>query len=145
MLKKEYSSFQVYIFLTILEEEWEVISKEAKDLISKMLKYDPKLRYSAEECLKHGWFKTNENSKNNVPLSKTTIENMRQFKRENKLEQATITFIITQMVTKEERNQLLAQFQSWDKDGNGVLSKDEIFDGYKQLYGDFQAKEQVVS
>lgn len=45
-----------------------------------MLKYDPKLRFSAEECLKHNWFKVNENSKNLQPLSKTCIENMKQFK-----------------------------------------------------------------
>ena len=65
---------------TCLEEEWENISKEAKDLISKMLKYDSKLRLSASECLTHTWFKLNENIKNVVPLSKTTIENMKNFK-----------------------------------------------------------------
>jgi len=45
-----------------------------------MLKYDPKLRLSAGECLTHTWFKINENLKNISPLSKTTIENMRNFK-----------------------------------------------------------------
>jgi len=45
-----------------------------------MLKYDPKLRLSASECLSHIWFKINENNTNNVPLSKITIENMRSFK-----------------------------------------------------------------
>lgn len=133
------------IIFNFLEEEWELISREAKDLISKMLKYDPKLRYSTEECLKHNWFKTNESSnKFSTTLSATTIENMRKFKKENKLEQATITFIVTQIVSKEERNQLLSQFQSWDKDGNGVLSKDEIFEGFTKLYGDLKAKEEVV-
>ena len=48
-----------------------------------MLKYDPKLRYSPTECLAHPWFKTNENKKNCVPLSKTTIENMKSFKVTN--------------------------------------------------------------
>jgi serine/threonine protein kinase len=47
-----------------------------------MLKYDPKLRYSANECLAHPWFKTHENKKA-VPLNKATIENMRQFKVNN--------------------------------------------------------------
>ena len=45
-----------------------------------MLKYDPKLRFSAEDCLKHSWFKVNEDSKNTVPISKGAIENMRKFK-----------------------------------------------------------------
>ncbi len=118
-----------------------------------MLKYDPKLRYSAEECLKHNWFKINENIKNQAPLSKSCIENMKQFKvkclliskKESKLEQATITFIITQVVSKEERNPLLSQFQSWDKDGNGVLCRKEIIDGYRTLYGDLHSEEEIVS
>lgn len=45
-----------------------------------MLKYDPKLRLSATECLTHTWFKLNENANHIVPLSKTTIENMKIFK-----------------------------------------------------------------
>jgi calcium-dependent protein kinase len=55
-----------------------------------------------------------------------------------------VAFIVSQLVSKEERNQLLYQFQSWDKNGDGVLSKDEIFEGYCKLYGDVQAKETVV-
>ncbi len=73
-------STQVNNITNLLEEEWETISKEAKDLISKMLKYDPKLRLLAEESLQHVWFKRFENSKNNAPLSKTIIENMKNFK-----------------------------------------------------------------
>jgi calcium-dependent protein kinase len=61
------------------KEEWDGISKEGKDLISKMLKYDPRLRLSAGECLGHNWFKTNE-LKSNAALSKTFIENMKAFK-----------------------------------------------------------------
>jgi len=45
-----------------------------------MLKYDTKMRLSATECLGHSWFKNNENPKNTVPLSKSTIENMKSFK-----------------------------------------------------------------
>ncbi len=48
------------------------------------------------------------------------------------------------MVSKEERNQLLSQFQSWDKDGNGVLSRKEIYEGYKELYGEAIGEVQMV-
>ena len=37
-------------------EEWGVISKEAKDLITKMLTYEPSKRISAKEVLLHPWF-----------------------------------------------------------------------------------------
>ena len=34
---------------------WKKISKDAKDLISKMLVVDPTVRWSASECLMHPW------------------------------------------------------------------------------------------
>lgn len=55
-----------------------------------------------------------------------------------------MSFIVNQLVSKEEKNQLLAQFQSWDKNGDGVLSKEEIFEGYKTLFGELKAKEDIV-
>lgn len=36
---------------------WKSISKEAKDLISKLLVADPKKRYTCEEAINHPWFK----------------------------------------------------------------------------------------
>jgi calcium-dependent protein kinase len=62
-----------------------------------------------------------------------------------KLEQAAISYIVNQLVSKEERNKLLKQFQDWDANGDGVLSRDEILQGYKQLYGEVVANEEVVS
>ena len=47
-------------------------------------------------------------------------------------------------MSKEERNLLLGQFQAWDKNGDGVLSKEEIFEGYKSLVGEVKAKEESV-
>ena len=40
------------------EEEWSVITEEGKDLIKKMLTYDPKKRLSASQVLSHPWFST---------------------------------------------------------------------------------------
>ena len=41
------------------KEEWDVVSDVAKDLIKKMLTYDPKKRVSALDCLAHDFFKQN--------------------------------------------------------------------------------------
>lgn len=135
-------------------EEWGSISKEAKDLVSNMLKYDPKNRFSALECLSHPWIKKHEQLVD-AKISQNAIKNMKQFKVRNiylivltsqasrKLEQATLSFIVNQLVSKEERNKLLKQFQEWDKNGDGVLSRDEIYQGYKELYGEVIANEEV--
>ena len=47
-------------------------------------------------------------------------------------------------MSKEDRNSLLAHFLAWDKNGDGVLSKEEIFEGYNLLYGEVRAKEETV-
>ena len=126
-------------------EDWSGISKEAMDLISSMLKYNPKERPKAGECLAHSWFKNNETiDKKKSVLSLNAVKNMKMFKSDRKLEQATISYIVNQLISKEERNELLCQFQTWDKNGDGVLSREEIFDGYKQLYGEVKANEEVV-
>jgi calcium-dependent protein kinase len=123
-------------------DEWGKVSKEAKSLISGMLKYEPKGRLSAKECLSHPWFKMNEI--NNEAINSNLIVNMTKFKVGRKLEQATINFIVTQLVSKDERNKLLKQFQAWDTNGDGVLSRDEIFNGYKDLFGEVKATEDIV-
>jgi calcium-dependent protein kinase len=125
------------------KEEWDCVSEEAKDLIKNMLKYSPKDRYSAEQCLSHKWFKKFEKSGKISALNSNTISNIKKFHHENKLQQATLSYIVNQLITKEEKNQLLAQFQSWDKNGDGVLSRDEIFEGYKALFGELKAKEDI--
>ncbi len=47
-------------------------------------------------------------------------------------------------MTKEEKNELFVQFQQWDTNGDGVLSRDEIYEGFCNLYGKVMADEQVV-
>jgi calcium-dependent protein kinase len=41
---------------SVTTKEFDKISREAKDLIKKMLTYDPLKRISALECLDHPWF-----------------------------------------------------------------------------------------
>ena len=38
---------------------WDRLSKESKDLVSRMLQKDPAKRLSAVEALEHDWFKNN--------------------------------------------------------------------------------------
>ena len=48
------------------------------------------------------------------------------------------------MASKEERNKLLEQFRTFDKNNDGVLSREEILQGYTSLYGSEIAEEECV-
>ena len=39
------------------QKVWQTISDDAKDLVTKMLTFDPEKRISAQEALDHQWFK----------------------------------------------------------------------------------------
>ena len=118
------------------KEEWQNVSEEAKNLVQKMLEKDTKKRITALDALQDKWFKINKQKKtSNKLLAKNVLKNMKKFKKNKKFEQATISFIINQLVLKEERKDLEKQFKEWDKNGDGVLSRDEIIEGYKKTYG----------
>jgi calcium-dependent protein kinase len=129
---------------TFPEEEWDNVSSEAKDLISKMLAYKPADRYSASECLGHKWFSENISKKNvDKTFSIRCLNNMKKFHAERKLQQAALTYIVNHLVTKEDKNELLELFQQFDKNGDGVLSKEEILEGYKSILGDVEAEREA--
>lgn len=41
----------------ILEPEWDEVSDEAKDLVKRLLTYDPSKRISASDAIQHPWIK----------------------------------------------------------------------------------------
>ena len=70
----------VKYFLKI-EEEWDHISEEAKELIASMLKYNPKLRLSAAEALMHPWIQNNTHT---TPLNQKIFSNLAGFYGDNR-------------------------------------------------------------
>jgi len=60
-------------------EEWATVSKDAKDLVSSMLKYDPKQRLSAKDCLAHPWIKKYD-ALSDQKISQTALTKMKKFK-----------------------------------------------------------------
>jgi calcium-dependent protein kinase len=125
------------------EEEWDNISDEAKDLIGKMLTFSPADRYSASDCLTHPWLTEHNKRKVDVNFSIKCLNNMKKFHAERKIQQAALTYIVNHLLSKEEKNELLDLFQSFDKNGDGVLSKEEIFEGYKSILGEVEAAKEV--
>jgi calcium-dependent protein kinase len=125
-------------------KEWGCVSNEAKDLITKMLTYDYKQRIAADQCLAHPWIikyskikYDNSNLTNyNLAELKKPFENLRKFNAKQKLQQATIAFLVHHLSSSELVRDLRIIFKDIDENGDGTLSFDEIKKGFKRFYKD---------
>jgi len=115
------------------EEDWGKISDDAKNLIRKMLTFNPADRITARQALNDKWIQNNTQAS---PINQKTLKNLADFSSRNKLKQAILTFIVTQMTSQAEKDELQKTFQSLDKDSNGVLTKEELIEGYKKVFAD---------
>lgn len=118
--------------------EFEHVSPEAKDLIHKMLQYEPTHRISIRDSLHHKWFKNALETTNGV-LDSKIMSNLRSFNVRNKMQQTAYIFLVNHLATKEERKQLYDTFQALDLDKDGTLSIQELVEGYKKLDVDMNA------
>jgi len=115
---------------------WSKISDEAKNLVTKLLQVDPQKRISASEALEDIWFKNNINiikeiqTPNNFNMF---IQNITEFCAEQKLQQATLAFLVHNFAPKEELNELKKIFFAFDKNGDGKLSKEEFVTGLTNI------------
>ena len=69
------------------------------------------------------------------------FENLRQMNAKEKLQQATIAFLVHHVSTSEMVKDLTAIFRQLDTDGNGTLSYEEIKQGFNKYYGENKISE----
>jgi calcium-dependent protein kinase len=108
---------------------WDGISSDAKDFVRQLMTLDPSSRVSAKAALAHPWmFQARRHTLDSAQAGRI-LQNLRTFHWEKKLQKATMAFIVSQLTTKDEREEMLELFKSLDKDGNGTLSRQEILEG----------------
>lgn len=54
------------------------------------------------------------------------------------MRQAVLTFISAQVAAEKDRDELMATFKALDKDGNGILTREEMKLGYAKVFGQIQ-------
>merc|ERR1711935_309144 len=124
------------------EEDWNGISKQAKDLIKRMLCYEPGKRISVAECVQHEWFKIKMAPLTSVNSGKV-LNNLKNFRSDYKFQKAVLLYIISFFDLKEEKDELLKTFKALDLDHDGQLTHDELMIGYSKLMGEEEAKKEV--
>ena len=47
------------------------------------------------------------------------------------------------MSSKKEQEELLNTFKAFDKNGNGTISREELYEGYKEIYGNTMTPDEL--
>lgn len=123
--------------------EWELVSAAAKRLISRMLDYNPKTRISASAALQDEWFLLNYQGNFDSSLSLNNLDNLKSFRAEQKMQHAVLTFIASQLLSKNEAAKLAETFRELDSNGDGKLSKEELVEAYTKQLGAERALEEA--
>jgi calcium-dependent protein kinase len=106
-------------------EEWDDVSKDAKDLI-KALITKPERRLTAGEALGHKWIKkyTKKDLSQSV-LKSLKVDNMKKFQKSEKIKQVALMAIAVQTDPNEIQD-LKKIFMELDADGSGSITLDEL-------------------
>ena len=110
--------------------EFRNVSQDAKDLIKLMLTYNHKNRISIAEALEHDWLKSTVNTQDE--LDADLMKNIRTFNVKNKMQQAIYFFLVKNIASKEEKANLLSTFKALDTNNDGVISREELQEGFKK-------------
>jgi calcium-dependent protein kinase len=122
---------------------WASISDNAKDFISKLLTFKQEDRVTAEQALKHPWITELATLAVDESLALGALSNLKDFKADQTLKQATYAFIASQLLSKSEKDNLARVFKAFDKNGDGKLSMDEVKEGYLEHYGKVMSDDEV--
>ncbi|KAL1307496.1 hypothetical protein HN51_049417 [Arachis hypogaea] len=112
---------------------WPRISKDAKDLVSKMLTLDPEKRITSAEVLEHKWIKENvKASSHHKPMDNAILSRMNAFREMNMLKKLSLK-VIAQNLSKEEVRGLKTMFANMDTDNDGAITSEELKTGMQKL------------
>ncbi|CAD8063363.1 unnamed protein product [Paramecium primaurelia] len=122
-------------------QEWASINTDMKQLVSKMLSSNPQLRPTATEVINNPVF-LNRNrivTKPNKQLSK----HMKEFKQQSQMQNAMLNYIAENMMSDQDKKKLMDEFQKFDLNKDGLLTKEELLKVYKTMFSSEKAIQEV--
>ena len=118
-----------------------LLSSQSKDLIDKLLQYEPKKRISADQAIEHPWFKTAEFKKKDKvntiapELARELIGNMTKYRSDNILKCAVIAYLVHHITNTEECFEASKLFIKIDLNYDGKIEKHELIQGFQKYWG----------
>mmetsp|Transcript_68247 Transcript_68247/g.172663 ORF Transcript_68247/g.172663 Transcript_68247/m.172663 type:complete len:536 (-) Transcript_68247:224-1831(-) len=112
------------------DKDWARVSSDAKGLIRKLICFNPRDRFTAEQALNHAWIKQTapRASAASLRANPALVENLRGFRSQNMLKKAALQIIAGQLDETQIRG-LRETFTALDANGDGLLTLSELKSG----------------
>ena len=117
---------------SLKEKEFDTISKEAKDLLKKLLNPDAKKRIKASEAMEEPWFNIMMHSAIERPLNQEILRRLHTFKADSQLK-VEVVKIMVQFLNDSDITQLKETFRQLDKNHTGFISPLELRQAFQTL------------
>ena len=112
------------------EPRWINASNEVKDLINKLLIYEPEKRLTAFDALKHPWFIVSNSNilYNNISKEEVLnyVQNLLNYKINSKFEELVLAYIVHTMPRPKEAKNAIKLFKLANKNEDGKLLRNEL-------------------
>ena len=117
-------------------EKFQKLSNKAKDLINKLLIYNPSERISAKDTLSHPWFNTEEfqtlyrTHTFNQNTAEIMMNNLKYYKSDNIIKCAALAYLVHQNMNNTECIKASYLFSDIDLNKDGKLEKNDLINAY---------------
>lgn len=114
---------------------WDKMNPQAKDFVSKLLKAKPADRLPIKDVIKHLWLTSNIDGSADQGASADVLKNLDNFCAQSTFKRMCITAVARQLDHKHLKD-IHQVFREMDMNGDGVLSVEEVANGFKKISGD---------
>jgi calcium-dependent protein kinase len=128
-------------YLDFDDPVWDDITEEARDFVAFLLTYEESERPSAEEALQHPWLKSARSRRSRScskrrESTRTSLGCLQSFQADSKLKQCVCSLIASQLLRKDEKEEIDIVFRSLDFDCDGKLTKEDVKQSYTEFFGE---------